>query len=826
MEIDSSPLRLNESEVVVGAKQVSRNNSRGVRVVGSRIYDSENGKSCHQCRQKTMDFSASCKNPKNGKPCTIRFCHKCLLNRYGEKAEEVDLLSDWMCPKCKGSCNCSICMKRKGQQPTGLLVYTAKASGFKSVSEMLSKKASHGLDKELVVDLFEEPGKENPIGENKSLKVEEEKTKKLKQKKVKEISNANNVDDASQNKILKKHKHCKGVSDNAIKINENAEMDTKKEGFVVDLFEEPEKENSLGRNKVENEKTKKMKRRKLKEISNGNSVDAACQKKISKRKCCNGVPEDEDKRNENADIETKIEEHLVDLSGEAQQKNSLGENKGLKVENAKTKKMKQKKLNGISNGNNGEDACQKKKLKRPKHCHVVSDVEVKRNENAEMETKAEELIVDLSGEAQQKNSLGENKGLNVENVKTKKMKQKKLSDLSIGNNVEGVCQEKLLKKPNCNGVLDGDVKRNESAEMETKIEASHDVIHVQLDGPLVDEGDNAGAKSKTNAIILQSQKIKEEIPLPLGTEMTKILDIEFALEDVGNALQFLEFCRVFGKVLDVKKGEAGAILRTLIRKRNLRCGQNTLVVEFQIKLLTLIASESDIESSSLTAGDGKHSWLIVLKDLITETGLKEFPLDLLNKGISGYNDLDLSKKLILLNFICDEALGTKKLRSYIEDQNAILAEEKKAARSKVAEAKEKERSLKQKLQDEMAKAIIQNGATFSILEYDALLSKIKGEAAKAHTELLEVKGTIPKGNQCCDAVRIEPEYLDKTGKTFWKFRSCNDEYAFLLRDIKIEGGDSAVKVDEKWFVYGDEQKDVVSKYITSRRSWFPKVASA
>jgi hypothetical protein len=30
--------------------------------------------------------------------------------------------------------------------------------------------------------------------------------------------------------------------------------------------------------------------------------------------------------------------------------------------------------------------------------------------------------------------------------------------------------------------------------------------------------------------------------------MTKILDIEFAPEDVGNALQFLEFCSVFGKV--------------------------------------------------------------------------------------------------------------------------------------------------------------------------------------------------------------------------------------------------------------------------------------
>ncbi|CAL5199001.1 unnamed protein product [Lathyrus oleraceus] len=88
MEIDSSPLQPNESEVDVGAKQVNRNNSRGVWIVGSRIYDSENGKSCHQCRQKTMDFSAACKNPKNGKPCTIRFCHKCLLNRYGGKGIE------------------------------------------------------------------------------------------------------------------------------------------------------------------------------------------------------------------------------------------------------------------------------------------------------------------------------------------------------------------------------------------------------------------------------------------------------------------------------------------------------------------------------------------------------------------------------------------------------------------------------------------------------------------------------------------------------------------------------------------------------------------
>ncbi|CAI8583080.1 unnamed protein product [Vicia faba] len=552
MEIDSSSSpQLNQSEVDANGQKLNRNNKCGVRIVGNRIYDSENGKTCHQCRQKTRDFCAACKNPRNGKPCTIRFCHKCLLNRYGEKAEEVDLLNDWMCPKCKGICNCSLCMKKRGQQPTGLLAHTAKKSGFNSVSDMLSKKASEGLE----------------------------------------------------------------LNSSAAILPENE--GTLKKELVLGLSGEPEKENTLGGTnalKVGHEKTKKVKRENLKEISNGSSVG---------------------------------------------------------------------------------DVCQNKKLKKPKLC-------------------------------------------------------------------------------------------NGNDKMERKVEEDH-------------------------------EKLKEEIPLPIGTEITKILDIELAPEDVGNALQFLEFCRVFGKALDVKKGEAVAVLRALIRKQNLRRGQNTLVVDFQIKLLTFIVSDSEIESSPLTASCGKNSWLKVLEELITESDLilKEFPLDWLNKGVSGYYDLDLSKKFILLNFICDEALGTMKLRSYIDDENERFAEEKKAAKSKVAEAKGKEKSLKQKLQDEMAKAAVSNGVNLSISEHDTLLATIKSEAAKTHAELIEAQGTVPKGNQCCDAVRIEHQYMDNSGKAFWKLRSCDDEHAFLLQDIKIDGED-AVKVDEKWLAYGAEQKDEVDKYISSR----------
>ncbi|KAJ7975716.1 Zinc-finger domain of monoamine-oxidase A repressor R1 protein [Quillaja saponaria] len=130
-------------------QQAKRTNRSEIKVVGNRIYDSVNGKTCHQCRQKTMDFVASCKNQKLDKPCTIKFCHKCLMNRYGEKADTVDLVNDWKCPKCRGICNCSFCMKKRGYKPTGQLVRTAKASGFSSVSEFMDVRGpdNSGSDK-------------------------------------------------------------------------------------------------------------------------------------------------------------------------------------------------------------------------------------------------------------------------------------------------------------------------------------------------------------------------------------------------------------------------------------------------------------------------------------------------------------------------------------------------------------------------------------------------------------------------------------------------------------------------------------------------------
>uniref|UniRef100_A0A0E0NDQ0 DDT domain-containing protein n=2 Tax=Oryza rufipogon TaxID=4529 RepID=A0A0E0NDQ0_ORYRU len=84
------------------------------------------GKACHQCRQMKRNFAVACTQVKKKGVCPIKYCHRCLLKRYDENDEEVGQMEAWICPKCRGICNCSCCRRKKGQQPTGRLVHTAK----------------------------------------------------------------------------------------------------------------------------------------------------------------------------------------------------------------------------------------------------------------------------------------------------------------------------------------------------------------------------------------------------------------------------------------------------------------------------------------------------------------------------------------------------------------------------------------------------------------------------------------------------------------------------------------------------------------------------
>ncbi|XP_074563076.1 uncharacterized protein LOC141819729 [Curcuma longa] len=101
---------------------------------GRRIYDPINGKTCHQCRQKTLDHHTHCSK------CQLlqgQFCGNCLFNRYGENILETSKNPNWICPVCRGICNCSLCRIKKGLVPTGILYKKVANLGYKSVAHYL-----------------------------------------------------------------------------------------------------------------------------------------------------------------------------------------------------------------------------------------------------------------------------------------------------------------------------------------------------------------------------------------------------------------------------------------------------------------------------------------------------------------------------------------------------------------------------------------------------------------------------------------------------------------------------------------------------------------
>ena len=147
---------------------------------GRRIYDTVRGATCHQCRQKTLGTHTSC--DRCGRLSGI-YCGDCLFMRYGENVREANEAREaarerreaaarerreaaakagaasgssrsgstegenedddgagdhgWVCPPCRGLCNCSFHRARRGWAPTGSLYRYALAEGYASVAHFL-----------------------------------------------------------------------------------------------------------------------------------------------------------------------------------------------------------------------------------------------------------------------------------------------------------------------------------------------------------------------------------------------------------------------------------------------------------------------------------------------------------------------------------------------------------------------------------------------------------------------------------------------------------------------------------------------------------------
>ncbi|XP_039125057.1 uncharacterized protein LOC120261287 isoform X2 [Dioscorea cayenensis subsp. rotundata] len=514
-----------------------------VRHVGSRIYDRENGISCHQCRQKTRDFAVPCKKmKKKNKPCCIRFCHKCLRNRYGENALEAYAKENWECPKCRGICNCSVCMKRRGQRPTGMLIKTAKATGCSSVFEWLHHNIAEG-------------------------------------------SNAGN------------------------------------EAVPA-------------------------------EASRGKEIDNVG-------------------KNHTADPQPEMINN-ADSGNEANQENTSKVSRPASEENAPAE-------------NDNTEQPMPVKIRRPRKRDIISTTELE----------------------------------------------------------------------------------------------------------------------------------KKAIVLPEGSPLTMVADVEWQAEDAGPALQFLEFCSAFSKILDIRKGQPEDILREIARECVALRGAQPLTVQFHIKLLSLIKEDIG-EGSTLYSPENARSWLQDLEKVITESPCiaKELHLDSYDWVSIDYYNLEPSEKLKILNFLCDEALGTEVLRSWIDEENTKFLEQKKEDRGKASAVKQKEKDIKQKMKDEMAKAMApREGAPLSASEHLELIFKIKTEAEKSSAELAESMEIVPKKKRRMDAVRTERVFIVENGRTFWKLGGSGKS-DILAQEIENQ---DLVEGKEKWFTYDEDSQKVIEKVILTLR---------
>ncbi|KAG9135828.1 hypothetical protein Leryth_002539 [Lithospermum erythrorhizon] len=705
-----------------------RNSCLGVRV--------KDGKSCHQCRQKTLEFNVACTNQKGGKTCTIKFCHKCLSNRYGVQAEIVAQLSEWNCPKCREICNCSVCMKKKGYQPTGQLVNTAKASGFSSVSQMLQLNVGEGSGSgaEMV---------EENVGSLPSEPVETEKV----------YSTSYEISLENLKIVMEEVNERRGQS--PVCVQGRMTRQTVKKAAVL-------KESDLNVTTVMLEKGKVA----LKPQSNGDLNNC----KVGHKKQNNSKNPRQYEVSSPSTNQVKINSTGKKSmpSSPKKQKTCLGT------------RVKGSRIYDSNYGKSCHQCCQK----------TLDFKAACMNQNGGRPCKIMFCHKCLL------NRYGEQAEIVAQ-----------LSDWSCPKCREicncSVCMKKKGFKP--------------TGQLVLKAKASGFSSVSQMLQLRVGEGCSGSSFEmvEENVESLPSEPVAtEKIPLPHGTELMNVSGIEIPSEDVGNVLQFLEFCAVFGKVINVKKSQAESVVKDILQGRTVRQGKYSSTVQFLIQLLSAIQEDEEGYSSPPSPTYEKNSWIHSLKQCISDSHdvAKLMDLDLLDEEADVYESLSSSKKLKLLNFLCDEILGTSKIRDWIEEQTAKLAEKAKEAKSKVVAAKDKEKGLKRKVQDDIAKVVLaNNGAPLSISEYEAIISKIKHKAAKAHAEVLEYQGLLPKGNQTSDAVRIEPIPLDTSdGRSYWRLKCCSDKSDILLQDV---GSRDSLALNEKWFAFDEEQKDAIEKHI-------------
>ncbi|KAM3295328.1 hypothetical protein ACQJBY_037917 [Aegilops geniculata] len=299
--------------------------------------------------------------------------------------------------------------------------------------------------------------------------------------------------------------------------------------------------------------------------------------------------------------------------------------------------------------------------------------------------------------------------------------------------------------------------------------------------------------------IESTDALKDEIVIPRGTLVTCVAGVEMQPEDVGAAIQFLEFCRSSGEIFQIRKGQSEKIVKDITGDRQLR-EVSSVVAELHANLLSVIENGNYKPLKYPRHGD---AWIRKLRKYITDSTLhaKDFILECLSHGLSGYKNLSPSHKLDVLNSLCDEALSSEKLKTRIEARECV-------ARQKIRAATEKEKELKER-QNDMAKTM--GGEITGNDEANNIFCQIKEakEVKQAAMNELEELGCV---------LRSTPVMVDK-GVAYWKLDGyCNNNTNILRQEFDNE---ATMKNQDKWFMFSEDEQKVVENHVTTRsqRPW-------
>lgn len=199
------------------------------------------------------------------------------------------------------------------------------------------------------------------------------------------------------------------------------------------------------------------------------------------------------------------------------------------------------------------------------------------NQDPDKRERKQEGLEDIHDNSRNAGVLSNETGSCVTERKQKKMKRDRLGEMRKGKNdkenleettVNG--DEKKPKKSRRDGLEENDGRNKKDLTLargtsprQLKVsdkmsnpEAVNSGIELEENVTELDrlwtseiEGkEEEGSNSANSKNFLKNQNA--DIPLPEGTELTSVAGIDVCAEDVGNALQFLEFCSVFGKASD------------------------------------------------------------------------------------------------------------------------------------------------------------------------------------------------------------------------------------------------------------------------------------